>query len=40
MSLNNVGICSEMQIELEGTGNWSLYQIKVTAFEAAPLTVR
>ena len=40
MSLNNVGICSEVQLELEGTGNWSLYQMKLTAFEAAPLTVR
>jgi hypothetical protein len=40
MSLSNVGICSEIQLQLEGTGNWSLYQLKLTAFEAEPLTVR
>ena len=40
MSLNNVGLCSEIQLELEGVGNWSLYQMKLTAFEAAPVTVR
>jgi hypothetical protein len=39
MSLNNIGVCSEIQLQLRGTGNWSLYQIKLTAFEAAPLTV-
>lgn len=40
MSLANVGVCNEVQIELEGTGNWSLYQLRLTAFEGAPLTVR
>jgi len=40
MSLNNIGVCSEVQLQLEGPANWSLYQIKMTAFEAAPLTVR
>ena len=40
MSLNNIGVCSEIQLELEAPGNWSLYQLKLTAFEAAPLTVR
>lgn len=40
MSLAGAGLCSEIQIELEGEGNWSLYQIKLTAFEAAPLTTR
>lgn len=40
MSLMGSGLCSEIQIELEGPGNWSLYQMKLTAFEAAPLTSR
>lgn len=37
LSLNHFGICSEIQIEFEGSGNWSVYQIKLTAYEAAPL---
>ena len=37
MSLMGAGYCSEVQIELEGEGNWTLYQMKLTAFEAAPL---
>jgi hypothetical protein len=37
LSLMGLGICSEMQVELSGTGNWTIYQIKVTAFEAMPL---
>jgi hypothetical protein len=37
--LMGVGYCSEIQIELEGTGNWTLYQMKLTAFEAAPLEI-
>jgi hypothetical protein len=37
MSLMNVGVCNELQFLLEGTGNWTLYQIKLTAFEAEPL---
>ena len=40
ISLANIGVCNEIQIQMEGTGNWSLYQMKLTAFEAAPLTVR
>jgi len=40
MSLANIGVCNEIQIQMEGTANWSLYQMKLTAFEAAPLTVR
>jgi hypothetical protein len=37
ISLMNVGVCAEIQIELEGTGNWTLFQLKVAAWEAAPL---
>lgn len=31
------GICTELQFLLEGTGNWTLYQIKAAAFESMPL---
>jgi hypothetical protein len=37
LSLLSAGVCNELQLEFEGTGNWTLYQIKLTAFEAAPL---
>jgi hypothetical protein len=37
MSLMNVGICNELQVELSGTGNWTVYQMKLAAFEAMPL---
>jgi hypothetical protein len=37
LSLMNVGVCNELQFYLEGYGNWTLYQLKLTAFEAAPL---
>ena len=37
MSLASVGICNELQVELSGTGNWTVYQMKLTAFEAMPL---
>jgi hypothetical protein len=37
MSLMDVGTCSELQVELSGPGNWTLYQMKLTAFEGAPL---
>jgi hypothetical protein len=37
LSLNHFGICTEVQIEFEGEGNWSVYQVKLNAFEAAPL---
>jgi hypothetical protein len=39
MALNHFGVCNEIQMELEGTGNWSLAQIKLTAYEAAPATL-
>jgi hypothetical protein len=39
LSLMSSGICTELQVELSGTGNWTLYQIKCTAFEAAPLVL-
>lgn len=38
LSLSGCGICNELQIELDGTGNWTVYQIKAAAFEAMPLT--
>jgi hypothetical protein len=38
MSLANFGICNEIQLEFAGAGNWSLYQVKLTAYEASPLT--
>jgi hypothetical protein len=37
MSLSYLGVCNEIQIELEGEGNWTLFQIKATAFEHAPM---
>jgi len=39
IALLATGICSELQIRLEGTGNWTLYQIKASAFESMPLVV-
>ena len=38
LSLSGCGICNELQLELRGVGNWTLYQIKAAAFEAMPLT--
>jgi hypothetical protein len=38
MSLAHFGLCNEVQLDFEGVGNWSLYQLKLTAFEAAPAT--
>lgn len=37
LSLLHTGICTEFQFELEGTGNWALYQIKTAAFPSMPL---
>ena len=37
LGLLGVGICTELQFLLEGTGNWTLYQIKASAFESMPL---
>lgn len=39
MSLMNAGTCNELQFELEGDGNWTLYQIQLTAFQAAPMVM-
>jgi len=36
IGLLKTGICNEIQFELEGTGNWTLYQIKASAFESMP----
>jgi hypothetical protein len=37
IGLLKTGICTELQFKLEGTGNWSLFQIKAAAFESMPL---
>jgi hypothetical protein len=37
ISLLSIGICSEIQIQLAGEGNWTLFQLKLAAFESAPL---
>ena len=37
LSLMQTGFCKELQLELSGNGNWTLYQIKVAAWEAMPL---
>ncbi len=37
VSLMHTGICSELQVELSGSGNWTIFQLKTTAFEAMPL---
>ena len=37
ISLLSIGFCSELQFELVGSGNWTLFQIKLAAFETAPL---
>jgi len=37
IGLLGAGICTELQFYLEGTGNWTLYQIKASAFESMPL---
>jgi hypothetical protein len=37
ISLIGTGICNEVQIQIEGTGNWTLFQMKVAAWETVPL---
>jgi hypothetical protein len=37
ISLLSIGFCAELQFKLAGSGNWTLFQIKLAAFEAAPL---
>lgn len=37
ISLMKVGLCAELQVELNGVGNWTLFQMRCTAFEAMPL---
>ena len=37
IGLLGIGICNELQFQLEGTGNWTLYQVKASAFETMPL---
>jgi hypothetical protein len=37
VGLLKTGICTELQFKLEGTGNWSLFQIRASAFESMPL---
>jgi hypothetical protein len=37
ISLMSIGVCTELQIEVTGEGNWTLFQIKVAAWQTAPL---
>jgi hypothetical protein len=37
LSLLSIGICNELQIQIEGDGNWTIFQVKVAAWEAAPM---
>jgi hypothetical protein len=37
ISLIGIGICTELQLEITGEGNWTLFQVKVSAWETAPL---
>ena len=37
ISLSGSGICNELQVEFSGPGNWTVYQMKLAAFEAMPL---
>jgi hypothetical protein len=39
ISLLGLGLCAELQLELSGNGNWTVYQLKTTAFEAMPLAL-
>lgn len=38
LSLMSIDICTELQVELEGTGNWTLFQIRMVAWETVPMT--
>jgi hypothetical protein len=40
IALLKTGIMHELQFRLEGTGNWTIYQIKVSAFESMPLVAK
>jgi hypothetical protein len=40
IALLKTGICSELQFEIDGTGNWTLFQIMASAFESKPLVAR
>jgi hypothetical protein len=37
ISLMSIGVCGELQLEIEGDGNWTVFQIKASAWEAAPM---
>jgi hypothetical protein len=37
LSLMSVEICTEMQVLLEGRGNWTLFQLRMAAWEAVPM---
>ena len=37
LSLMSVGICDEVQVQLEGDGNWTVFQVRLAAYEYAPL---
>jgi hypothetical protein len=36
IGLLKTGICTELQFKLEGTGNWTLFQIQTSAFSSMP----
>jgi hypothetical protein len=37
ISLMSIGVCGELQLQLDGDGDWDLFQIKASAWEAAPM---
>ena len=37
LGLYGTGVCNELQLEFEGNGNWTLFQLICTAFESAPI---
>jgi hypothetical protein len=40
LSLMSVGVCNELQVELSGPGNWTVFQMKLTAWEYAPMALQ
>ena len=37
-SMVGCGICNELQLAFSGVGNWTIFQLRLAAFEAMPLT--
>ena len=40
ISLMHCGICTEMQVELTGNGNWTIFEIKTSLFPSMPMVTR